>query len=160
APPVWSPTALLGQLRATAAPAAGLLVWSLGVAAVAGLSCAALGLWACWCARDAPRFRAGLFLLCAVAWAMPGPVLGLGLQGVLSGVVGWPGAAAWLATLIWHGPSYLPVLWVDVVRFLPCAVAVLWPSVRLVPRELVELARLDSGSALAELRHAVWPTAG
>src|SRR5262249_14964955 len=115
----------------------------------------------CWCARAAPRFRAGLFLLCAVAWAMPGPVLGLGFKGLLSGLLWLSGEPAWLAAALWHGPSFLPVFWVGVVRFTPCAVALLWPAVRLVRRDLVELVRLDSGSPLAELRHAVWPnTAG
>jgi ABC-type Fe3+ transport system permease subunit len=88
---------------------------------------------------------------------MPGPVLGLGMKGLLSALLGATGEPAWLAAALWHGPSYLPVLWVDLVRFTPCAVALVWPAVRLVPRDLIEQVRLDSGSALAELVRVVWP---
>jgi ABC-type Fe3+ transport system permease subunit len=45
------------------------------------------------------------------------------------------------------------------LRFLPCAVAVLWPVVRLVPAELRDSARVDGASPGQELRHVVWPVA-
>ena len=41
----------------------------------------------------------------------------------------------------------------NIVRFLPVAMALLWPVVRLVPRELIESARLDGAGPVREL---VW----
>jgi iron(III) transport system permease protein len=54
-----------------------------------------------------------------------------------------------------------PVLWADVVRFFPCAVAVIWPAVRALPPELREAARVEGAGPLRELAAAVAPqTAG
>jgi ABC-type Fe3+ transport system permease subunit len=63
----------------------------------------------------------------------------------------------WLAILLYHGPSPLPLVWVDVIRLTPCAVALLWPVVRLLPAELSDAARVDGASPSQELRHVVWP---
>src|SRR5262249_15827952 len=62
-----------------------------------------------------------------------------------------------LARLLWYGPSYAPVLWVDLIRFLPCAVAVLWPVLRLLPRDLLDSARLDGAPPPVELFRLVRP---
>src|SRR5205823_999038 len=50
-----------------------------------------------------------------------------------------------------------PVLWVDLVRLFPCAVAVLWPVVRLLPRDLRDAARVDGARPGQELLYLVWP---
>ena len=55
--------------------------------------------------------------------------------------------------------SPIPVLWVQVVRFFPCAVAVLWPVVRLLPVELRDAARVDGARPQQELWHVVLPLA-
>src|SRR5262249_33240404 len=60
--------------------------------------------------------------------------------------------------LYWD-PSPAPVLWIHLLRFLPCAVAFLWPVVRLLPAELRDSARLDGLRPAQELRHLVWPFA-
>lgn len=49
------------------------------------------------------------------------------------------------------------MLWVDVIRFFPCAVAYLWPLVRLWPRELRDAARVDGFTPGQELRLLIAP---
>ena len=43
------------------------------------------------------------------------------------------------------------------IRFLPVATALLWPWVRMVPRELLESARLEGARPLQELTAVIWP---
>jgi iron(III) transport system permease protein len=155
-PPAWS-SAFAANRLANALHLHGLQVGeSLFLAAMAGVLAAGLGLLVCWLTLETPRLRAAVVGLLAVAWALPGPVIGLGLKEVILTLVDWlpdsPVAAA-----LYYGPSLLPVLWVDLVRFLPCAVAVLWPVVRLLPREIRDAARVDGARPRQELRYVVWP---
>ena len=156
APSHWSPGAFLVAL-AHAVRADGLLLGeTLLLAFVVGVLCAALALLVCWTARRTRRYRTAVLLLAAVAWTLPGPVLGLGLKAAMRDVVGASGS--WfLSNVLESGPSALPVLWVDVVRFFPCALAILWPVVRLLPSELSDAARLDGASPGGELGRVVWP---
>jgi ABC-type Fe3+ transport system permease subunit len=130
---------------------------SLLVGGATGAFCAGLGLVTCWAALGTRWFRGGVLALMAVAWALPGPVIGLALKESIRRpleLAGWPLLPTrWL----WNGPSVLPVLWVDVIRFFPCAVAVLWPVVRLLPPDLRDAARVDGMPPGGELRHVVWP---
>src|SRR5438105_5014584 len=66
----------------------------------------------------------------------------------------WPSA---VATVLWYGPSHVPLVWVYLVRFLPFAAAFLWPLVRLMPRELFEAGRLDGAGPGQELLRIVVP---
>src|SRR5262249_7997430 len=65
--------------------------------------------------------------------------------------------SAWLRRLLWDGPSSAPVLWVDLIRFFPCAVAVLWPVVRLIPVELREQSCIDGARQGQEVFWLVVP---
>ncbi len=115
---------------------------SLLVAVATGVICAGLALPVCWLALDAPWFRWTVLTLMAVAWAMPGPLVGLGLKGAIQLILNATDSA-FLADVLYHGPSALPILWADVIRFFPCAVAVIWPVLRLLPRELRDAAAVD-----------------
>ena len=156
-PPTWSATAT-GRylLRAIRPPEGWLLLDSLGTAASAAVLIASLGLLACWAARGSRWFRTTILILMAIAWAMPGPLIGLGLKLTIDRVLAVTNSR-WLASLLYHGPSPLPLIWVDVIRFFPCAVAILWPVVRLLPAELGDAARVDGATPGQELRHVVWP---
>jgi iron(III) transport system permease protein len=157
APPAWS-FAFAGDQVATAMRVHGSQVaGSLFLAALAGAAAAALGLLVCWLTLETPRLQAVVVGLLAAAWALPGPVVGLGLKETILAVVEWLPVDSPVAAALYYGPSPLPVFWVDLVRFLPCAVAVLWPVVRLLPRELRDAARVDGARPALELRHLVWP---
>jgi iron(III) transport system permease protein len=157
-PPAWSLANAKGHI-ASAREVHGLqVVGSLLLATGAGVLTAGLGLLVCWLTLEAPRLQAAVVGLLAAAWALPGTVVGLGLKEVIMTVAVWlpdsPAAAA-----LYFSPSPLPLLWVDLLRFLPCAVAVLWPVVRLLPRELRDAARVDGAQPGQELRYLVWPLA-
>jgi iron(III) transport system permease protein len=156
-PPAWTAEAAWRQLARAGQTEGRRIAESLLVAAGAGLACAALALVACWAARAAPRFRATLLVLMAVAWAAPGPVIGLGLKALIEGMLRRTGDCPPLPRLLWHGPSYAPVVWVDLIRFFPYAVAVLWPVMRLLPDDLLDAARVDGARPAQELRHVVAP---
>jgi iron(III) transport system permease protein len=159
-PEAWSVLRLGEQLVRAVGDDTRLLVDSLALAASAGVVAAVLALLACWLALESRGFRMLILVVMALAWATPGPVLGLGLKDVIDGLMrleetaGVPGV---LRRLLYDGPSILPLVWVTVLRFFPCAVAILWPVVRRLPRELAESARLDGAGPLAELRWVWWP---
>ncbi len=138
------------------------LLESLLWAAATGFGAATLGLLGCWAARDRRWLRFGLAFLLILVWTISGPVIGLGLKDAINQLMDLeerlPGGGLNLARrLLYDGPSPLPIIWADLIRFLPCAAALLWPMIRLVPRELFEAARTDGASAWQELRHVVWP---
>jgi iron(III) transport system permease protein len=179
-PEAWSLGALLDALNKTRRAQSVLVLRSLALAAAAGITAALLGLVTCWLAIEGPRFRAMLLLLIAVAWALPAPVVGVGLKdaiallldiasraesatalynGPADELVRWwlQFVAHRLAIALYHGPSALPGLWVDLLRFFPFALAVLWPVVRLLPSELRDAARMDGARPWQELGYVVAP---
>jgi ABC-type Fe3+ transport system permease subunit len=115
-----------------------------------------LALVACWLATGSWWFRNALLVLLAAAWALPGPVIGLGLKDAIELILRVTHSSV-LERLLYRGPSALPLWWAYVVRFFPCAVAVLWPVVRLVPRELRDAVRVDGAGPVQEFRHLIWP---
>jgi iron(III) transport system permease protein len=156
-PPHWSAETLGYHLaRAGGRRDGPRLLVSLAVAAGAGVLAAGMGLLSCWVARRTAWFRAGVMALAAVAWAMPGPLVGLGLLRLIQAIVAVHPTGV-LAHALYYGESAAPLLWVDFIRFFPCALALLWPVVRLVPGELCDAARVDGMTPLGELRHVYWP---
>ncbi|MFO0851253.1 MAG: ABC transporter permease subunit [Gemmataceae bacterium] len=143
------------------------LVGSVGTAATAGLLAAGLTWVACWQATGSRWFARLLFVACVVLWVTPGPVVGFGLLDTIRGLVRVEGDALNrlgvsvafppLASALYDQPSPVPTVWAAVVRFFPVAVAVLWPAVRAVPRELLDLAKLDG---VSEWRLVVAPLTG
>jgi iron(III) transport system permease protein len=156
APPEWSLPSLLGQMIRTTRADGVRVVQTTAVAVLSGCLCAALALVACWLARESRWFRVLLLVLLAVAWSMPGPVIGLGLKGVIGFLLDATHSHL-LRFLLWDGPSYLPLVWVYQIRFLPFAAAFLWPVVRLLPNPMFEAARLDGAGPRQELLGLVAP---
>jgi len=124
-----------------------------------GISLAGLALLATWLARRSWPFRLFVLFLLATAWALPGPVTGLGLKEFIGQILDLTHDQPVLLQLLHRGPSPLPVLWVQIVRFFPCALALIWPVVRFIPDELHDAAALDGASAWGQLRYLVGPLA-
>jgi iron(III) transport system permease protein len=122
---------------------------SLFLAMAAGLFSAGLAFVACRVSLESAVARTCLLALIAVAWATPGPIVGLGLKGFISLLLNVTHSSV-LERVLWYGPSPVPVMWVDVIRFFPCAVAVVWSVMRLEPRELREAARVDGAGPVRE----------
>lgn len=157
---------LCGQLARVARAHGGALADSVLWSAAAGPLAAWLALVVCYQARRSRRFAALLLTLTALAWVTPAPLVGLGLKTAIDALLSVEDAVLALAgvapsfpplrSALYDQPSPLPAVWAAVVRFFPVAVAVLWPAVRRLPRELLETASLDGGPRAA-WRAVVWP---
>jgi iron(III) transport system permease protein len=152
-PPAWSAAEAGRHLAAVYRARGETVALSLPFALLAGALTAGAGLLLSWLALEDGWFRRLVFVLAAVLWALPAPVLGGGLKEWVMTLA----SAGPLRVALYDGPSPLPVLWAHLLRFLPCALAVLWPVVRLVPRELRDSARVDGASPGQQFRHVVWP---
>jgi iron(III) transport system permease protein len=136
------------------------LLW----AGLTGIGVAAVALVSCWLARDRRRVGVAILALMVLAWTLPGPVIGIALKETINLLMDaeafvTAGHGRAVRAALYDGPSPMPVMWAHAVRFQPCAVAILWPAVRLVPREMFDATRTDGGSPTQELRHAVVPLA-
>jgi ABC-type Fe3+ transport system permease subunit len=155
-PPAWAPAHLGPPLANDFRLYGGQIVQTLTAAAVTAVVVTLLAVACCWLALDSPWLQRFLLVLLTLAWLLPGPVVGIGLKHTILGLVRTSPDGPW-TDLLYRGPSPLPVMWAHTIRFLPVAVFLLWPVVRLVPRELREAARLDGRGPAAELSHAIWP---
>jgi ABC-type Fe3+ transport system permease subunit len=129
---------------------------SLLAAGLAGLVLAGLGLMACWLALGSRRFQTGLLALVALAWVLPGPVVGIGLKQSIRLLCDTTGSRT-LAVALYYGPSPLPVLWAYALRFFPFTVALIWPALRLMPAELRESALVDGARPWQEFCSVILP---
>jgi iron(III) transport system permease protein len=155
-PPQWDAGVAGHYLQAEAMVRSRDLGVSLATTLVTGGCIAILALGGCWLARESRWFRWLLFSVLTWAWVLPGPVVGIGLHEAIMKLVELSPHGA-VATLLYRGPSPLPVMWVQAIRVLPVAVVFLWPVVRMIPREWFEEARLGGAGALGELLHIVAP---
>ncbi len=155
-PPHWSAAVAWDHVRSAVQVRSRLVLGNLAQALVTGAVTGLLGLVVCWLAVGCRAFRLGVLLLMAAAWATPGPVIGIGLKDTFLLLMDAT-RSGWVAQLLYYGPSPAPVCWAWLLRFFPCAVALLWPVVRLLPPELRDAARVDGATPLQELRHVVWP---
>lgn len=130
----------------------GAVLRSLGTAVATGILVSALAIVCCWLAAGARWLRFYLLVLLMAAWVLPAPVIGIGLKELTLAFPDGP----WLGPL-YYGPSPLPIVWVHMIRFLPAAVFFLWPVVRVIPRELLDAARLDGAGPVREFLSVVSP---
>jgi iron(III) transport system permease protein len=152
----WSLVETLRHVAAAVRIRSAMVVGNLEMVVVTGALTGLLGLVVCWLATESRPFRLGVLSLMAAAWALPGPIVGLGLKDTFALLMTATGSA-WVAKLLYYGPSPVPVAWAWLVRFFPCAVALLWPVVRLLPPELRDAARVDGATPWQEFRYVVWP---
>jgi iron(III) transport system permease protein len=146
-PPVWSLAGLSGTLRDAAAESAEPIALSLAVAAAAAAVAAGLAWWLAWSSRTS-RLGAGLMLAAlALTLAAPGPVAGMALKL----------AYRWFPSI---DDTPIIVLMAQTVRTLPYAILILWPAIRILPRELIEAAALDGHGPAGQALHVALPQTG
>ncbi|HMO36547.1 MAG TPA: hypothetical protein PKA06_10935, partial [Gemmatales bacterium] len=140
--PHWSLSSLLFRwMQAVVTPASPL--WrSLFMATVAGALTACSILLLVWLARSSAFIQKFSWWLMAGLWAIPGPLLGLGLLSYVMLLIRIPGLSPWL----YSEPSPWPNIWVAWLRFAPLVWMVLWPLAVLIPRQLEEASRLDGAT--------------
>src|SRR5262249_35130978 len=132
------------------------VIETVGVALGTGLLAAALALVGAWAAQQGRWQRRVVLGLAALAWALPAPVVGIGLKTTIMALMQWAPIEP-LPFLLSDGPSPVPIVWAHLLRFTPYALAILWPAVRLVPSELRDAARLEGAGPLGELWHVTAP---
>ncbi|HLN29830.1 MAG TPA: ABC transporter permease subunit [Gemmataceae bacterium] len=155
-PRTWSAPVVGYHLRQALRTHGGMLGESLLMAVLAGGLSAAIALVLCWLAADARWFRVGTLGMMAIAWALSGPVIGLGLKSTIARILDLSPPHS-LAVALYYGPSPLPAVWAYFIRFFPCAVAIVWLVVRVLPSELRDAARVDGARPSQELRHVIFP---
>ncbi len=154
--PAWEGSLLLQRLQITTVRQMPILFRTLWVAAVTGALTGVAALLLCWLARGSRWFERQLWLSAAIFWALPGPVVGIGLLQAIEWLIDLPGGER-LEPLLYSRPSPWPHVWVCGLRFFPIAVAALWPLVRLFPAELEEIAILDGLTPWQRLRRVILP---
>jgi iron(III) transport system permease protein len=166
-PAGWTHNFLENELVKVARSDGLVLLGSAGTASAVGLAAAALAWPACRLAAGSRGFGRFLFGLCVVLAVTPGPIAGRGLKLAINDLLDieervfdrleiWPTFYP-LKSALYDQPSPLPAGWATLVRLFPIAVAVLWPAVRAIPRDLDELARMDGLGVLGTWKRVVVP---
>lgn len=117
--------------------------WSLLIGSLAALAAVAVGLPLAWRARHGGRRAWPALGVVGVFAAMPGPLVGLAIIGLLN-----RRDLPWLTALYDH--SILAPWLAQTVRTLPVVVLVLWAAFRSVPREVLEMAALDGAGPMQQ----------
>jgi iron(III) transport system permease protein len=157
-PPAWSAAVASRHLSGVLRTRGGMVVESVLLAAGSGVLATVLAVLACWLALGSRLFAAVILTFMALLWAMPGPILGFGLKEMIDRLLDLPHSSA-LAVALYYGPSPLPAIWAQVIRFFPVAVALIWPILRLLPQELRDAVRIDGLSPWQEFRRVFLPLA-
>jgi iron(III) transport system permease protein len=155
-PPSWEAGLVMQRFADQCGTQAGLLRDSLLLSGITGVLAAMGALVLAWFMRHSVRWERGLWSLAAALWVVPGPLLGLGLLTYWQWLFALPGGD-WLKPFLWSRPSPVPNVWVCLLRFGPVALAVLWPLVRQVPRDLEEAAALDGARPWQRFRLVFLP---
>jgi iron(III) transport system permease protein len=161
--PHWSAAAFAENLVRSARSARDQVKLSLVVAAATAIVTVPLALLLALIARHG---RVGRWLVAGTAcllFAMPGPVLGIGLTLALGRPTAWWGTSADSVggqvalgcRSVADSPAVL--VWLHSLRTLPFALAVIWPVLRLVNRSLVEAAAIDGAGAWSRFWHVDLP---
>jgi len=124
------------------------LIVSTATALATGWFTASLARRSCWAARNSTTFRIGLVTLGIALATTPGPILGFGLKSLIGWLVEWEnGLISWdfppIRSLLYDQPSPLPAAWAAVLRLFPLACLLLWPTIKQIPGEWIELAAMD-----------------
>lgn len=149
--PTWSFHDVVNRVGKVITNQSEILLQSLSLAAMTGLTTAASALLLAWLARGSKRCESLTWSCAALLWALPGPILGLGLLSFIQLLIHWPGGTIW-SSWLYSEPSPLPDIWVGCLRFLPLAWLVFWPIVRQLPVQWDEAAWIDGASPWQRLQ--------
>ena len=122
----WSLEQCLAMVLSSPARFPARFGWTLAIGALAASAAVAIGLPLAASARRGGWRAVPAWLTIAICLALPGPLVGLGLIGLLDSP-SWP----WLAWLYDH--SVLAIGVVQTMRALPLATLVLWYALRTIP---------------------------
>ena len=166
----WRPAYLAAESSIVLRTDGAVLLGSSAAALVTGIVTAGTAWVACRLADGSRWFGRFLFVFCVVLAVAPGPLVGLGLKDAIRRLVDAEARAMTVIgarptfppvrSALYDQPSPVPAGWAAAIRFFPLAVAVIWPAVRAVPRDLLEAVKLDGLGPLAEWRLVLAPLTG
>ncbi len=151
--PSWSWTGLAGTLGSASVDLAwpidrAPLPWTLLLAALGATATLALAWPLAWLARKAGPWRWVTLTVVALTLATPGPIIGMAIKlayqpgpapGPEDGLIAH--ALDWLVLNVSDGPTIMILAYV--VRTLPYALLVLWPSMQSIPQAWLDTTALE-----------------
>lgn len=146
----WSLIKLISMIAASPVRFRREFWWSAVLASASATATVIAAFWLAWASRRRRALRTTMVALAALAFALPGPVIGLALIAILNRP-GWP-ALAWL-----YDQSIFAPWLALVIRELPLATLIALHAVAGVPARLVELATVEGATTFELLRHVVRP---
>ncbi len=158
----WSALVVAQQLERAWQAQSTRMFTSLLWATVTGGGLAMLAVIMCWSLLPSRYLWRFIALSVVILWSLPGPVIGIGLKETINSLMRFEDMASrhhteLFSTALYNGRTPLPVMWATGLRFVACAFALFWPVVRIIPQELRESVRIDSGSPRMELRCVIFP---
>ncbi len=125
--------------------------WSLLVGSLAATSATILGTALAWLARRGGVWAGLVVTLSAIGLAVPGPVLGLAIIGLLN--------QRGIPPLVYLYDSTIAAPWLAwTARALPPATLILWQGLGTIPAELLEAAAIDGAGPMARLVRIAIPS--
>jgi iron(III) transport system permease protein len=146
-PPVWSLSGLVGTLRYAASESWEPIQTSLVLAAVAATITVTLAWALAWISRRSGPWQLVALGTLALTLATPGPVAGMAMEL----------AYLWFPSIY---DSPMIVVLAQSMRTLPYALLILWPALRILPRELLESAAVDGLGPWGVIRQVALPLSG
>lgn len=154
--PHWSAYSLLVRMKHSIKQTTSPLGQSLLMATIAGGITAFSTLLLVWLSRNSSRIQQTSWWLAAALWAMPGPLLGLGLLSYIQWLIQLPGGSI-LSPWLYSEPSPVPNIWIACLRFFPLVWLILWPMAMLLPRRLEETSWLEGATPWERFCLHYWP---
>ncbi|MGE0609500.1 MAG: ABC transporter permease [Pirellulales bacterium] len=124
--------------------------WSLELVTLAACCALILAVPPAWLARRGGWRAWPAWMLAALLWAIPGPLLGHGLVLLLN-QPDWP-----LLSRLYDDRRFAPVAALT-MKALPLTLLIVWHGLRGIPREMLEAAELDGAGPLARLFRVALP---
>lgn len=120
------------------------------IASLAATAAVAAAIPIAWLARRGQMRTLPALAITALGLALPGPVIGLAIIGLLNRPA--------LPPLVWLYDQSILAPWLALtIRGLPLAILILWHALRTLPQELLDAALLDGASPVTRLLRVALP---
>jgi len=146
----WSPWKCFEMVAGSLGRYSSEFGWSLGIGVLAATASVGVATWLAWLARRGGWIGAAVLTLVAVSLAVPGPIVGLALIGLLN--------RPEIPPLVWLYDQSILAPWLAFsVRGVGPATLILWHAFRTIPREMLDAATVDGAGPVARLWWIVLP---
>ncbi len=127
--------------------------WSLAIGNLASLAAVAIGGLLAWKSRTSSPIRCVTVAVVAICFALPGPLVGLGLIRLLN-------QREYESLTYLYDRTILAPWLAMLVRCLPLTSLVMWHGLRSVPQSVTDAAQVDGASRWEMLRSVIFPLRG